>query len=108
MRHFTPPANFRSAPMSDEDLFRRAPSIFAETKHESRSDRGDDLWRTFNRVQEGIIRGGQYRRNRRDANGNALRNTTARPIQNIDGDRAINRALWTLADEMQRLRQEAA
>jgi hypothetical protein len=60
-------------------------------------DRGDDLWRTFNRVQENVIRGGLQGRN-----ASGQRHTT-RAVKGIDQDVKLNRALWVLAEEMQRL-----
>ncbi|MCP3730422.1 DUF945 domain-containing protein [Sphingomonas sp. MG17] len=60
-------------------------------------DRGNDLWRTFNRVQENAIRGGLQGRN-----ANGQRHTT-RPVQGIDQNVKLNRALWVLAEEMRRL-----
>jgi hypothetical protein len=61
-------------------------------------DSGADLWRTFNRVQENMTKGGLEGRNR---NG---RRTTTRPVIGIDQNVKLNRALWVLADEMRRLR----
>jgi hypothetical protein len=60
-------------------------------------DRGADLWRTFNRVQENLIRGGLSGRN---ANG---RRTTTREVKGVSENVRLNRALWTLAEEMARL-----
>lgn len=61
-------------------------------------DRAPDLWSTFSRVQENMIRGGLHGRN---ANG---RSTTTRAITGIDQNIRLNRALWLLADELRRLR----
>lgn len=61
-------------------------------------DRASDLWTTFNRVQENILRGGLHGRN---ANGRA---TTTRAVTGIDQNIHLNRALWVLANEMRRLR----
>lgn len=60
-------------------------------------DRGADLWRTFNRVQENLLRGGLSGRN---ANG---RRTTTRAVNGVSENVRLNRALWTLAEEMARL-----
>lgn len=60
-------------------------------------DKGNDLWRTFNRVQENLTRGGLRGVN---AAGNR---TTTRAVGSIDVNTKINRALWTLAEEMARL-----
>lgn len=62
------------------------------------ADRGDDLWRTFNRVQENLTKGGLAGRG---ANG---RKTTTRAVNGIDNNVKLNRALWLLAEEMRRLK----
>jgi hypothetical protein len=61
-------------------------------------DTGADLWSTFNRVQENLVRGGLPSRS---ANGRRLR---TREVTGISQNVALNRALWTLADEMARLK----
>lgn len=60
------------------------------------------MWRTLNRIQENTIRGGQSYRTV-DAN-NARRRGTTREVKGIDGNVNLNRALWTLAEEMQKLK----
>lgn len=63
------------------------------------------LWGTFNAVQENLIRGGVgYQRT--DERGR-VQMRASRPVRNIDGDRGINRALWTLAENMRQLKQAA-
>jgi hypothetical protein len=70
--------------------------------HPRRSaDTGDDLWRTFNRVQENVIRGGLSAVER---NGLRRRRTTTREITGIDQDVKLNRALWALAERMAELK----
>lgn len=54
-------------------------------------------------IQENIVRGGLSGR-RRNAEGQ-LRRSTTRPINGIDQNVGLNRALWTLAEGMQRLKQ---
>jgi len=61
-------------------------------------DNGRDLWSTFNRVQENLLRGGLRGRS---ANGRRL---TTRPVQGIDQDLRLNRALWLLADGLRQLK----
>jgi hypothetical protein len=60
-------------------------------------DEGSDLWRTFNRVQENVIRGGLQGSNRR-------RGVPTREVRSIDTDLRLNRALWRLASEMAKLK----
>jgi hypothetical protein len=68
-----------------------------------RDDVGSDLWRTFNRVQESLVAGGvSY--TQRDERGRPVARRETRPVQNIDGNVSLNRALWTLAQRMQELK----
>jgi hypothetical protein len=60
-----------------------------------REDRGTDLWTTFNRVQENIIKGGLAGRNKQG------RRTTTRAVNGIDQDVKLNRALWVLAQALE-------
>lgn len=62
------------------------------------SDQSGDLWTTFNRVQENMVRGGMPGRT---ATG---KRTTTRPVTGIDQGLKLNRALWVLAEEMRKLR----
>lgn len=68
-------------------------------------DAGDDLWRTFNRVQENVIRGGLTAWGR-DAH-NRPRRVTSREVTGIDGDVRLNRALWQLAERMAQIKEAA-
>jgi len=61
----------------------------------------NDLWSTFNVAQENLIRGGQYAR---DANN---RRRKQREIKGIDQNVGVNRALWTLTEEMAKLKNAA-
>ncbi|MDU8491954.1 DUF932 domain-containing protein [Pseudomonas syringae pv. actinidiae] len=63
-------------------------------------DRSDDLWTTFNRVQENVIKGGLRGKNK------ANRRTTTRAVNGIDQDVKLNRALWVLAEALRN--QQAA
>jgi hypothetical protein len=65
-------------------------------------DRGNDLWTTFNVVQENVIRGG-LRGVGRDANMRRRRVTT-RAVNGIDQDVKLNKALWVLAERMASLK----
>ncbi len=62
----------------------------------------NDLWTVFNAGQENILKGG-VRGMVRDAN-NRLRQVTTRAVNSIDKNTTLNRALWTLAEEMKRLK----
>lgn len=61
-------------------------------------DNRADLWSVFNRTQENLIRGGLLGRG-----GNGRRQRT-RPVQGIDQDLRLNRALWLLADGLRQLK----
>ena len=60
-------------------------------------DSAPDLWTTLNRIQENLTRGGLQGRS---AQG---RRVTTRPVQGIDANVRLNRALWVLAEEMRRI-----
>ncbi len=61
-------------------------------------DRRPDLWCVFNRTQENLTKGGLHGRS---ANG---RRQQTRPVQGIDSDIRLNRALWLLADGLRQLK----
>ena len=63
-----------------------------------RDDDRPDLWSAYNRVQENLTQGGLHGRT---ATG---RRHSTRPIQGIDQNVKINRALWMLAEGMKRLK----
>ena len=65
-------------------------------------DKGNDLWTTFNLVQENIIRGG-LKGTKRDGNGR-LRRTTTRPVKALDRNIKLNQALWFLTEKMAELK----
>lgn len=62
------------------------------------ADQGDDLWTTFNRVQENMLRGGLAGRS---ALGKRM---TTREVTGIDQGIKLNRALWVLAESMRALK----
>lgn len=63
-----------------------------------REDVGNDLWKTFNRVQERMLKGGVHGRTTKG------RRTTTRAVTAIDQDLKLNRALWILAEQMKILK----
>lgn len=58
------------------------------------ADNANDLWSTFNRVQENVIRGGQR------GIGSTGRRVGVRAVGAIDADRKINQGLWETATEL--------
>jgi hypothetical protein len=62
------------------------------------ADAAPDLWATFNRVQENVIRGGLAART------TTGKRTTTREVQGIDQNIKLNRALWVLAEAMRKLK----
>jgi len=64
-------------------------------------DQGNDLWRTFNVVQENAIRGGLH--GVRYDEQNRRRRSTTRPVHGIDQDVKLNKALWILTEKMAQL-----
>ncbi|ECK9010455.1 DUF945 domain-containing protein [Salmonella enterica] len=58
-------------------------------------DRQNDLWTTYQRLQENLLKGGL---SGRTAKG---KRTHTRVVNGIDGDIRLNRALWVMAEQMQ-------
>lgn len=65
------------------------------------ADNKTDLWTTFNRVQENMIKGGVAGRS---ATG---RRMSTRAVGGVNENVKLNRALWTLADGLAQLKQGA-
>ncbi|MTI84352.1 MAG: DUF945 domain-containing protein [Firmicutes bacterium] len=61
-------------------------------------DAKEDLWSTFNRVQENVIKGGLRGRS---ATG---RRVSTRPVKSIENNIKLNKALWVLATQMAALK----
>lgn len=57
-------------------------------------DQRNDLWTTYQRIQENLVKGGLTGRN---ATGKRAR---TRAVSGIDGDVKLNRALWVMAETM--------
>lgn len=62
-----------------------------------------DLWTTFNTVQENMIRGGLRSYSFDHETGRTRRNRT-REVKSVNEDIRINKALWTLVEEMKKLK----
>lgn len=65
-------------------------------------DRQNDLHTVFNVVQENVIRGGINYLDKKNPKKVVHRST--RPVRSVDGDIRLNRALWTLAEEMAKIK----
>jgi len=63
-----------------------------------REDQPNNLWATYNTVQENLIKGRVWGRNQE----NKWRR--ARAVKGLDKDLSINRALWRLAEEMAKIK----
>lgn len=68
-----------------------------------------DMWRTFNVIQENVIKGGLHgvARGTDERGRPTRRNVTTREVRGIDQDVKLNRALWTLAERMAELKGAA-
>ena len=65
------------------------------------ADRNPDLWTTFNVAQERLVNGGVRGR------GATGRRMTTREVAGVAENVKLNRALWTLADELAKMKQAA-
>lgn len=94
---------------ADEEGKVTTPITSAQLLTANRSaDYGNDLWRTFNRIQENTVRGGLRGRipAHTDEEGryHSSRRMRTREVRGIDQDVKLNRALWTLAEKMEQLK----
>lgn len=71
-------------------------------KRRRHADFDDDLWTTFNVLQENLVRGGVPIRKPNSKGRRKVVNT--RRINGIDGNVQLNKALWTLAEEMKAIK----
>jgi hypothetical protein len=69
-----------------------------------RDDAGNNLWETFNRVQENAVKGGLSARAARKPGERRGRIVTTREVKGIEQDVKLNRALWQLAERMAELK----
>lgn len=101
---FAEAAHVLRFPKAHEDQSETQAPITAERllAPRRRDDLGGNLWTTLNVVQENVIRGGQSGRVR-GSNGR-MRRASSREVKGIDQNKALNRALWTLAERMQELK----
>ena len=104
---------FPAASLDAEDAaFSPAPvepiRLLAARRQADMAERSN-LWGVFNVVQENVIRGGQKGWvDRPNAQGRMqTRRASTRAVAGIDGNRDLNRALWTLAEEMAKLKVAA-
>jgi len=61
-------------------------------------DKSPDLWTTFNRIQENVIKGGISGKTAKGGR------TRTREVTGIDGDIKLNQALWKMAEEFAKLK----
>lgn len=78
-----------------------APSQLLRTRR--MADAGNDLWSTFNRVQENVIKGGLSAIDRTP--GANARRVTTREVKGIDGNLNLNKALWIIAEALAKGKQ---
>lgn len=90
----------------NEDVITSDNSIVNQMLRPCRNeDTGKDLWTTFNVLQEKAIRGG-IRTTKINDKGKTRRNTS-RAVKAIDKNIKLNTAIWDMAIEMKKLKQEA-
>lgn len=69
-------------------------------------DQKNDLWTTFNKVQENIIKGG-LRTVTRNSSGYITRRNSTREVSSVTENKRLNQALWELAESMRKLKGAA-
>ena len=94
----------QAAPSLVYDAPENAPVLPEQLLSERRyDDKGNNLWTTFNVVQENIMRGG-LKGITRGGNGR-IKRTTTRPVKALDRNIKLNQALWFLTEKMAELKQ---
>jgi hypothetical protein len=63
------------------------------------ADRSPDLWTTFNVLQEKLLKGGVEVDNKE-----TKRSQRAREVKGVSENVRLNKAIWTLAEEMRKLK----
>lgn len=100
---------FPAAHLDDVDARREAPvspeRLLAARRRDDAAIR-NTLWGTFNVVQENVVAGGQsgYVSSTNERGRQVVRRQSVRPVEGIDGNKALNRALWMLAERMAELK----
>lgn len=61
-------------------------------------DKPSDLWTTYQRVQENMVKGGLWSKSEKG------RYQRTRPVTGIEGDVRLNRALWEMAEKMKAIK----
>lgn len=67
-------------------------------------DSAADLWQVLNRTQENLV-GGGVNYIQTDEQGRRVARRATREIRGVDQNTTVNRALWTLAEEMKAIKQ---
>lgn len=75
-----------------------AKAIVSPRRHE---DAEPTLWNVLNATQENLIKGGNRYTLRTER---TVQRRTTRPVNSVDGNTSLNRAVWQLAEEMARLK----
>ena len=91
----------QSAPIPPSSLLkpRRSNDTFGGTFYQKGAARPkEDLWTTFNVIQENVMKGGLRGQNK------SGKRTKTRQIKSIDKDVRLNTALWAMAEEMAELK----
>lgn len=68
-------------------------------------DTGTDLWTTYNKVQENLMKGGLRGVKNDPKARRGYRRTKTRAIKSIEKDVKLNKALWTMAEQMAELKK---
>lgn len=71
------------------------------------NDNGNDLYSTFNRIQENTVRGGVRGLDRGADGTQAVRRIRTREVTGIDQNVTLNKALWTLGERMAELKKNS-
>jgi hypothetical protein len=98
-RHFARAALIAKVGELPEEEMRKEVNPIALLHTRRLEDQKNDLWSTFNAVQENLIKGGL-----RTVNAERTKRMTLRGVSSISENAKLNTALWTLAESMKQLK----
>lgn len=92
-------------PDDDKEIITSRDTMIGQILRPRRSaDTNSDLWSTFNVIQEKVLKGGLSYSKRTDKNYRGYTRNSTRPVKAIDKNIKLNKALWSMAEQMRDLK----
>jgi len=92
-------------PDEDKEIITSRDTMIGQILRPRRSaDTNNDLWSTFNVIQEKALKGGISYAKRSDNTRRGYTRNSTRPVKAIDKNIKLNKALWSMAEQMRDLK----